>query len=361
MPTLVEYKCPCCGGAIEFDSSLQKMKCPFCDTEYEVDTLKQYDDELKEECPDKMEWESAAGGEWESGEADKIFVYVCNSCGGEIAADESTAATKCPYCDSNVVIAGNLSGSLKPDLIIPFKLNREDAKKAFHRHLSGKLLLPKVFKTEAHIDEIKGIYVPFWLFDTAADARVRYRATRIFRWSDSNYIYTRTSHYSVVRAGSIAYDGIPVDGSSKMQDELMESIEPFDASGMEAFKIPYLSGYLADKYDVSAEASVERANQRVRKSTEDAFRRTVRGYATVIPENTNIKLRDGRSRYALYPVWILNTTWQDKKYTFAMNGQTGKLVGDLPCDYKKYSAWLLGLTACVSALAFGISYIMYLL
>ncbi len=361
MPTLIEYKCPCCGGAITFDSDIQKMKCPYCSTEYEVETLKQYDEELKNDTEDEMNWESSAGGEWGEGEAENIRVYVCNSCGGEIAADKNMSADKCPYCDTPVVVAGNLKGELKPDLIIPFKLNKEDAKKAFFKHLSGKTLLPSVFKSEAHIEEIKGIYVPFWLFDTDADARVRYRATRIFTWSDSNYNYTKTSHYSVVRAGSIAYDGIPVDGSSKMDDSLMESLEPFYASDMEDFKIPYLTGYLADRYDVSAEESVERANQRVKHSTEAAFRRTVHGYATVIPESSNIKLRDGKSRYALYPVWMLNTVYKGKKYTFAMNGQTGKFVGDLPCDYGKYFAWLGGLTAAVGAITFALSYLIYLL
>ena len=179
MAELLEYKCPCCGGAIEFDSGLQKMKCPYCDTEFEVETLKELDEELKDQGEDDLSWQTPAGKEWEEGEAEGMRVYVCQSCGGEILADDTTAATHCPYCDNPVVMKEQLSGDLKPDVVIPFKLDKKAAKDAFLRHLKGKKLLPKAFKDENHIDEIKGVYVPFWLYDTKADAKIRYRATRV--------------------------------------------------------------------------------------------------------------------------------------------------------------------------------------
>ncbi len=361
MATLLQYKCPSCGGSIEFDSHLQKMKCPYCDTELEVETLRQYDEVLKGDGEDDMSWESSAGCAWLEEEYEGMRVYACESCGGTIVTEKTTAASHCPYCDNPVVMLGNLAGDLKPDLIIPFKLDKEAAKEGLRRHLSKKRLLPKVFKTENHIDEIRGIYVPFWLFDTEANAHIRYRGTRVRTWSDSNYIYTETRYYSILRAGDIAFDNIPVDGSSKMADDLMESLEPFTVSEAADFQTAYLVGYAADKYDVDAEASVERANARVRKSTQDAFASTVHGYATLIPEHTSIRLHGGRSRYALYPVWLLNTTWRDEKYTFAMNGQTGKFVGNLPTDWKSYFAWLGGLTAAVGAAAFGLLALLSLL
>ena len=179
MQALQEYKCPCCGGALAFDSSIQKMKCPFCDTEFDIEALEGYDEALREEKSDSMEWETAAGSEWENGEADGLRTYICKSCGGEIVGDANTAATTCPFCGNRVVMMGNFSGSLKPDLIIPFKLDKNAAKEGLMRHLSGKRLLPKVFKSQNHIDEIKGVYVPFWLFDTDVDARMRYSATKV--------------------------------------------------------------------------------------------------------------------------------------------------------------------------------------
>ncbi len=361
MPTLQEYKCPCCGGAIAFDSTLQKMKCPFCDTEFDMETLADYDQALQADQGDRMEWETSAGQEWSDGEADGLRTYVCKSCGGEIVGDANTAATSCPFCGNPVVMMGQFSGALKPDLVIPFKLDKKAAKAGLQKHLSGKRLLPRVFRSQNHIDEIKGVYVPFWLFDAEADAQIRYQATRVRSWSDSDYDYTETSHYLVHRGGSVAFDHVPVDGSTKMADDLMESIEPYDFSDAVDFKTAYLAGYLADKYDVDAQQSVERANARVKRSTEEAFAATVQGYATVTAESSSIRLRNGRAKYALYPVWLLNTTWQGKQYTFAMNGQTGKFVGDLPVDKSAATRWLLGLSVGGSIALYALAQLLHLL
>jgi len=358
MAVLQEYKCPCCDGAIAFDSGIQKMKCPFCDTEFEMEALAAYDSELKNETADDLQWKTSDPTPWQE---DGIRSYVCKSCGGEIIGDENTAATACPYCGNPVVMMEQFSGTLKPDLVIPFKLDKKAAVEALKKHYSGKRLLPKVFKDENHIQEIRGIYVPVWLFDAKAEADVRYRATQIRAWSDSRYNYTQTSYYALSRGGSMAFRQIPVDGSSKMDDALMESIEPYDFSQAVDFQTAYLAGYLADKYDVDAQASIERANQRIKQSTEEAFADTARGYTTVTPQFSSVRLQEGQTRYALYPVWLLNSKWDGKTYTFAMNGQTGKFVGDLPMDKALYKKWFAGLLAGISAAVFALSYLLWLL
>lgn len=361
MANLQEYKCPCCGGAIAFDSTLQKMKCPFCDTEFEMEALRGYDEELNNEPEENMNWDTAAGSEWQEGETAGLHSYVCKSCGGEIVGDDTLAASSCPFCGNPIVVMGQFSGNLRPDYVIPFKLDKKAAKEGLKKHLEGKRLLPKIFKDQNHIDEIKGVYVPFWLFDTDADASIRFRATITRAWSDSDYDYVETSHYMVRRGGSLGFNQVPVDGSSKMADDLMESIEPFDFAEAVPFQTAYLAGYMADKYDVNAEESVERANERVKHSTEAAFASTVVGYDTVIPESSSVQLHGGTAKYALYPVWLLNTTWNGNQYTFAMNGQTGKFVGDLPVDHAAARRWTVGLAAGCSAAIFGLAKVLWLI
>ena len=361
MAVLQGFKCPCCDGAIEFDSSLQKMKCPYCDTEFDVETLQAYEAQQSESSQEEMVWDTTAGTSWQEGETDGLRVYCCNTCGGEIVADETTGATECPFCGNPVIMTGQFSGDLRPDLVIPFKVSKKDAIAALQNHYKGKVLLPKVFKDQNHIQEVKGLYVPVWLFDADADAHVLYKATRTRVWSDSQYNYTETSHYSVTRAGGIDFRNVPVDGSSKMDDTLMESIEPFHLEDAVDFRTAYLSGYLADKYDVDADASIGRANERIKHSTEDAFAATVMGYSTVVPVQSNIQLKNGCARYALLPVWILNTKWNGQQFTFGINGQTGKIAGDLPMDKNAFWTWLLGVSGAVAAAAFAISYLMWLL
>lgn len=361
MAVLQEYKCPCCDGAIEFDSKLQKMKCPYCDSEFEMETLQQYDAELNAQPQENMSWDTAAGQQWQPGETDGLRIYTCNTCGGEIVADETTGASECPFCGNPVVMMGQFAGDLKPDLVIPFKIDKKAAIAALQNHYKGKILLPKVFKDQNHIKEVKGIYVPVWLFDTDADAYVRYRATKTRSWSDSDYDYTETSYFNVTRAGGIGFASVPVDGSTKMDDTMMESIEPYCIEEAVDFQTAYLSGYLADKYDVNSEQSIERANQRIKKSTEDAFLATVQGFDTVEPVSTNIQLLNGCARYALYPVWILNTVWKGQKFTFGINGQTGKIAGNLPMDKGAFWKWLFGVTGAATAAVYALTYLLWLL
>lgn len=353
MAELQEYKCPCCSGKLEFNSSVQKMKCPYCDSEFEVEAVEEYNRELQKNSSDgEMKWESSPGDEWAADETKGMNVYTCQSCGGEIIVDETTTASKCPYCDSPVTMTGGFSGDLKPDCIIPFKVDKKAAKASLAKHLEGKRLLPKVFREQNHIDEIKGVYVPVWLFDAGVDARISYKAQKRRTWSDSKFKYTEIKYYSAIRAGKIAYEHVPVDGSEKMDDALMESIEPFKYDEVVDFKTAYLSGYLADRYDVSAEDSIARANTRIKNSTEKKFMETVRGYDSVSPESTSLNLENGKAKYALYPVWLLNTSWNGEKFTFAMNGQTGKFVGNLPVDKAAAARWFVGVAAAVTAVVY---------
>ncbi len=351
-----EYKCPNCNGTIAFDSLSQNMKCPYCDSEFEVETLKEFDEILKSENkqPKEMVWQTSAGTDWKEDETKGLAVYVCESCTGEIVADDTLGSTRCPYCGNNVVLTHQFSDQLKPDYVIPFKLDKENAKQGLIKYLTGKILLPKMFKDENYINEIKGLYVPFWLFDSDVDATVRFKGTKVRRWSDSRNNYTETRHFSMIRSGQVGFQKIAIDGSSKMADDLMESINPYNFNEAVDFQTAYLAGYFADKYDVDAESSIDRANMRIKASTEELFMSTVAQYQMIRVENSNIELKNGSAKYALYPVWVLTTTYQNKKYMFAMNGQTGKFVGNLPVDKKAAIIWLVGLTGILSVLFYGI-------
>lgn len=335
----LEYKCPSCGGAIAFDSKIQKMKCPYCDLEMEMDSFQSMDEHLEELHPTNSPTSTENSTEEWQEDDDQMNVFVCKSCGGELIADENTAATACPYCDNPVVLKERLMGDLKPELVIPFKLDKKAAKEALNKHVQGKRLLPKVFKDQNHIDEIKGIYVPFWLFDVTVDANLQYSAQNIRTWNDSKYNYKEISYYSVLREGQLNFTHLPVDGSKKIDDILMESIEPFDFSEAVDFQTAYLAGYLADRYDVNPEESIPNVEQRAKSSTLGIFKNTVDGYTIVNLESSSMHIQNSTATYVLYPVWFLNTSWNKKRYIFAMNGQTGKFVGDLPLDkqaYKKY-------------------------
>lgn len=350
---MMEYKCPCCGGAVEFDSESQKLKCPYCDTEFDIEALNTFEEENRQEKNEEMNWSSADENMWSAEETESMRVYICKSCGGEIVADETEGARTCPYCGNNVVMKEQFSGDLKPDYVIPFKVSKKEAKAKLKEHFKGKRLLPKCFSEENHLEEIKGVYVPFWLFDGVAAGEVHYKGTKIRTWTSGDYIYTETSFYDIVRGGEVGFERVPVDGSSKTPDELMQSLEPFDFSEAVPFEAAYLAGYLAERYDVSAEDSAMVANARIKQSTLDVLDRSITGaYNVRTPMGNFVNLKEGQHKYALYPVWILNTTWNGQSYTFAMNGQSGKFVGDLPVDKTELKKQRLKWTAIISAVLY---------
>lgn len=354
---LQEYKCPCCGGGVEFNTQAQKLKCPYCDTEFEIDALNEFNQDASNDGNNDLNWDKQEN-EWEPGETDGMRVYHCESCGGEIIGDDTLASTHCPYCDNPVVMTGQFKGDLRPDYIIPFKLDKEAAKKGLRDHMQGKKFLPKVFSKESHLDDVKGVYVPFWLFDSDAEGGMRYKATTVRSWTSGNYRYHETSYFNVYREGQIAFEKVAIDGSSQMPDDLMESINPFDFSEAVKFNTAFLSGFLADRYDVTSDTTIERANERVKNSIDAAFRSTVQGYATVVTEGHNIRLHNAKAKYALYPVWVLTTSWQDQHYIFAMNGQTGKFVGNLPCDKSIYWKTFAKVGAIAAAVIYGIAWLL---
>ncbi len=345
MSDLMEYKCSLCGGALEFDTSSQKLKCPYCESIFDMEEMKNRDSSLNnvsEEAQGNFEGEwnvSGAGSEWGEEEASGLTGYSCKSCGAEIVGDGNTAATSCPYCGNPVVMMERVAGMKKPDFVVPFKYDKKFAKDALIKHYQKRMLLPKVFKDENRLEEIKGIYVPFWLFHCDVEGNVVYHAENIRHWDDSEYEYTEVSNYTAVRDGSLHFDNIPMDGSESMPDDLMESIEPFKWEDMTEFQTAYLAGFLADKYDVEADAVLDRVSERVKKSTEDAFRDTVVGYDSVRAVRSNIHMQNSEVDYAMLPIWLLSTRWKDENYLFAMNGQTGKFVGDLPVDKGLYWKW----------------------
>ncbi|MBR5618876.1 MAG: hypothetical protein IKW76_04005 [Clostridia bacterium] len=347
MAELMDYKCPACSGALQFDPASQKMLCPFCGSTFEMAELQAMDAQAQQAA----EWQSADAGEWND---EDVAVYRCESCGGEIVGDDTTAATACPFCGNPVVMAGRVSGEFKPEYVLPFKLEKKAATEKLKQYLAKKKFAPAAFVKNNRIQEICGLYVPVWLYDSDIHAAARFEATRKRTWTQGDTEYTETSYYDVYREGDMSFANIPVDGSTKMPEDLLESVEPFDFAQAVPFQTAYLAGYLADKYDVSMEQGAARVNERMQQSAEDTLRKTVKSFDSVDSRSTQIRLVRGVAKYVLYPVWLLNTVYNGETYTFAMNGQSGKFVGNVPVDGGKLGGLFAGVAVGAAAVLFAL-------
>ena len=260
---VTNYQCPSCTGPLHFGSDSGVLECDYCGSRFSVEDIDRMyaeknanaqaasEEREAKQTVHEAAWDMESAGEQWGEDENSLNVYNCPSCGAELVCDKTTAATSCPYCGNPSIIPGKLSGDKKPELIIPFQVDKKAAVAALKKHYRNKPLLPKAFKAENHIQEIKGVYVPFWLFDAQVDGDMTFKTARVHTHTTSKEIITETDHYLVHRAGTLDFQNVPVDGSSQMPDGHMDAIEPFDYSGMKPFSLSYLPGFLADQYDVS--------------------------------------------------------------------------------------------------------------
>lgn len=351
-----QLKCKNCGGVLEFDPESQRMKCTYCGTEEEVtaaDTdgnIGKNGTEMEAENGHQEEFDEIAQNEGEN--RGDFKVITCESCGAELLTDEYTTATFCSYCGSPTLVESRLTDEQMPDGVMPFWINREKALEAYRNWTRKGFLTPKVFKSAAVMEKISGIYVPFWLYDYETDLHAQGECVRTRFSSDSENDYTHRDYFYVCRDIEARFEKIPADASEKMEDGMMDKLEPFQYEDMRPFSMKYLSGYLSERYNMAAAALEDRVEDRVSNYMEEILDNEVMAYSEkhLIKD---VKSHVQKAEYVLLPVWFLNYHYNGKNYTFAMNGQTGKIVADRPISKGK--------TAGVFFLTFIVMYVLIMI
>ncbi|GGA76022.1 TFIIB-type zinc ribbon-containing protein [Ornithinibacillus halotolerans] len=323
---VIHYKCPNCGDDMAFDTESGMLSCASCGR---TDNIEDFSDEFI----------TTTFSDEEAKE------YNCNNCGAAVITDADTSATSCSFCGAAVVLADRVSGSLAPDKVIPFQISKEQAMDAFKKWCKNGRLTPKGFMTADRIKNITGIYVPFWLYDLHSEADVKAKATKVRTYSRGDYIYTETSYYDVERKIDLTFQKVPVDASEKMNDEMMDKLEPYDYGSLKDFKTPYLAGYLAEKYNYTNKDLFPRVKSKVNQYVDQYIRSTINGYTSYHYENKHVNTEERKAYYCLLPVWMVYYDFDKQEHTFAMNGVNGKVVGKPPLSMQKVMAWFSGIAA----------------
>lgn len=343
----ITYNCPVCGGEISWNAEANCFKCIYCDGEFTKDQLEVKNGsslaaaQRGEEASHAVEFDEGEidlfGIESDDGtEGSDLVKYQCGHCYAEMVTDRSTAATICVYCGHPMVLTEQITGGFSPKYVIPFKTTKEQAMEQFKSFMK-KPLTPKEFFNEVSVDKVQGIYIPFWLFSGAVrftgDWGVKLLKSK--KSHGKNKEKRTFARSRALRAGRMLFEFVPADGSSKTDDEAMQSIEPFNLDEMQPFDPAFLSGYLAERFDEDSEKQKAKIKARLENTAHDEVVASIQPADRVETNGFQSEIDYSNVDYALYPTWLLYCTYKNQRYLFAMNGQTGKFIGNLPIDRKK--------------------------
>jgi len=343
----INHKCPSCGASISFNPTAGKWKCEYCGNSFTLEELTKNTQKKKQ--PVTVD------------NYNDYTSYHCNSCGAEIIADKETSATFCVYCGNTAILQSKLTGKFQPQKIIPFKNEKELAINAFKELSRKRPLMPKDFNSPSNIEKIRGIYIPFWLYNINVKGNIEVLGKKVKHWCVGNTHYTKTSDYKVVRGGSMNFTNIPIDGSTRFDNDIMNTLEPFNYDELIPYNHAYLSGFLAEKYDIEGEELFNEVSKRALNSAQDILENDIKGYSSTIPIKKDLIPSETGKEYALLPVWMVNVKYKDKMYIFAMNGQTGEFIGNIPLDSTKTILYTIIIFVIIFLISILVSYLIYII
>ncbi len=355
MEHVMEQKCASCGAPLRFDPEESVLICDSCGNRQAIPAELQ----VGNITLDGIDF-SALTQQVTDEHADALPVYHCVSCGAEVIVPEVQITTTCPYCANNIVLTDKVTGKLRPDGVVPFRIDKKRLPDAVNEFYKDKALLPKRFFSEHVLGKVTGVYVPFWVFSGNVSGTLRFRGEMSGSFRRGDYIITQTHHYQLLRDADVNFHDVPVDASERISNDLMDSLEPFDIADVKPFDTRYLAGFTAERFDQAQGQVSDRAKRRMIASTEDAVISTLNGYSGI--RRAGGELRAAlTARYLLLPVYLFSMEYGGKAYEFAMNGQTGKVVGELPVSKSVSWSYFLkraGATAAIIAGAFFARYMM---
>lgn len=350
---VLDNRCPHCGAKIDFNPKTNNFKCEYCGEETTLEEMEKYN------ISNTAAAKNTKVSDENVDNYDKYMTYTCSDCGAEIIADAQTTATFCVYCGNNAILKNKLSGKFSPKEIIPFKKDKKEAEEAFKNLAKGRPLVPKKFTDQKNIEKIRGIYIPFWFHDFHIEGEMIMRGTTYDHWSVGDTDYTRTKIYELIREGNVDFHSIPVDGSTRFDNALMNTIQPYNYKELVPYNHAYLAGFLAERYDIEGNETKNEVEPDVLNDVKNMFKQDAALYGVNKIKSNTLSVTNHNIEYVLLPVYMVNVKYLGKMYTFAMNGQTGEFIGNIPVDKIKLTLTIISLLVGLFLLFWGLSFILF--
>ena len=327
-----DEKCPQCGGIMEFHPATGGLKCPYCDFEKEIKQSSE-----KPERAQELDFASASNAENCNWGQEKKTV-LCQSCGAETVYDALDISSTCPFCGSNQVMEAGDQNTIAPGGVVLFKISDQQASELFQKWIKKKFFCPKLAKESAKAKNFKGIYLPYWTFDsnTVTSYNGEYGRRRTVRRGDKTETVTDWYHTRGVHREFI--DDELVCATTNQNRSMLRGIEPYNTADNKTYKPEYVAGFAAERYAVGLQDAWQTAKKsiasKLKRNVEQEIR-TKNHADTTRNINMNTVYHDIKYKYLLLPVWMSSYKYNDKVYNFMVNGQTGKVSGKTPISVPK--------------------------
>lgn len=335
----MDYKCSNCGGELRFDPTIGKLRCDFCGSTYDLSEYEnphEHDHDQERATPEAETPRYARATDDSTDVKEDLVAFVCPHCAAEVITDKDTVATKCVFCGTPMVIEEQLEGSFTPSRVIPFEVDKKRIADLYEQYIRTKPFYPPEYSKANVIQKIKAIYLPFWLFDLRMNGQLHATGETTSTFTTGKWIITTHNVYDLYRDGSMDFEKIPAIASSKTPRDAMDALEPYDYSRLKVWNPGYLAGYLASRYDLDNDHNLEIARKRAESSFNVAMTGTLGGYEALHITGGQMQHANVRPEYVLMPAYMLFMDYDgDADKLIAINGQTGKIVGNVPVDRKK--------------------------
>jgi DNA-directed RNA polymerase subunit RPC12/RpoP len=344
-----QFPCTQCGAKVEFAPGTDALECPYCGNRVEI--------EASTEGIVERDFAAGIADLGRDAETEEVLSVKCMSCAALVEPPKSAEAFPCPYCGSSIVTTAKSQRLIKPQALLPFKITRAQATSAFKTWIRKLWFAPDALKKMARLqDRLQGLYAPYWTYD--ADTVSRYTGQR-----GDNYTTTRTVTRNGKRvtetvvkirwrpaAGTVSrdFDDMLVVGSSSLPRDLAEELEPWDLGNLVSYADEYLSGFIAERYQIDLERGWGRATERMDEVIRGDVKRDIGGdhqrITSLSTAHSNVTYK-----HVLLPMWICSYRFRDKIYRFLVNARTGEVQGQRPWSWVKITltAIVVAAVACV--------------
>lgn len=314
------YECPNCGGNLKFDIPSQQLSCAYCESKFDPYSIQKETDTVE-------------------GDLFEANVFSCPQCGAEMICDANDATSFCSYCGSANILSSRISREKRPQFIIPFRITKEDCKKAYQARMKKAFFAPKELRDPKYIDSFRGIYMPYWSYRLSQRGRILLHGQTEKRKGD--YVYK--DHYNLSADLDAGYAGYTCDASSGFSDNISRALGPYKVvDQIQNFTPSFLSGFYAETADLRPGVYLRDAEIAVSNITMDHLKKEpfFQKYGLQSPsEHDRVQMLytrcDGEDS-AMFPVWFMSWRNKDRIAYATVNGQNGKVVTDMPVDPKRF-------------------------